>query len=161
MTIRAGSLPAPVHAASPTPIRPTRALMCNSSGPAASWMAESTPSPITGSGFAEFTSASTCIRVISLRTICSGIGVLLVRRSCTKSTSPSCCPGTRTHTLGAMVSLRCAHGHGLLAEKRAPAMHATPQAALPPRWGYLLCLRLCNRTERWLMLRAKVSPPQH
>ena len=48
---------------------------CKSPGPAASWIIESAPRPITARGLAVFTMASTAIFVISFRTITKGISL--------------------------------------------------------------------------------------
>src|SRR5438034_10910639 len=69
MTCRAGSRPAPVSLASPDAQPPSVRHSASSSGPAARWIAPSTPPPPSSVVFAAFTIASTSSLVMSPRTI--------------------------------------------------------------------------------------------
>src|SRR5437764_10603092 len=68
MTCRAGNRPAPVAFASPVSQPPSRRHSASSSGPAARWIAPSTPPPPSRLEFAAFTIASTDCSVMSPRT---------------------------------------------------------------------------------------------
>src|SRR5438067_9395636 len=68
MTYRAPRRPAPVALASPVSQPPSRRHSASSSGPAARWIAPSTPPPPSRLEFAAFTIASTDCSVMSPRT---------------------------------------------------------------------------------------------
>ena len=72
------SISAGVTTASPGAIHPILCRAASSFAPAALCIPLSTPEPMTGSGFAVFTIASTCIFTMSFHTISTGIGGLLI-----------------------------------------------------------------------------------
>src|SRR5665648_794010 len=85
ITQRAWSSPAPVATASPTgrppgrPVRRTSRHSARSAGPAAAWIAPSTPPPPSSEEFAALTMASTRSVVMSPRTASMSIGIILPR----------------------------------------------------------------------------------
>ena len=80
-----------VMKAAPVAISPIFCRAAKSSGPAARWIAPSTPPPTTGRGFAVLTIASTCIFVISLRMMVNGMVFSFLKISFTHDSCPANC----------------------------------------------------------------------